>query len=236
MSGKRWSADEIEFIRANADTMTGPQIAEHLNRGYPATMAKAGKLGIHIRATSRFSRERFLHVNGSIQIGSRRLIAKTCKGCGRLLSARRFARYQSGPMRGCWDPRCLSCVSSKNYAVNREAAIADRGARLDKLQAYTKPLAFAAGTPWGDADLDLVRDTSKSILEVAVMAGRTYSSVRGKATKEGIQRRPNPDQHKNWIVQLQRASVEAAFELEPMDPTGIPREEDWDWDDQQVSA
>ncbi len=96
-----------------------------------------------------------------------------------------------------------------------------------------------SGEPYSGEDDSHVRDVSKSLIQVAVEIGRTYSSVATRAQQLGINRRPNPDQHKHWVVLIHRSSVEAALEMERqglIDSRGVPTEDQWDWNDEQVSA
>ena len=48
-SGKKWSAANLNFLKANAETKTTFQIADYLNRTEAAVRAKAHSEGISLK-------------------------------------------------------------------------------------------------------------------------------------------------------------------------------------------
>lgn len=236
---KEWTSEEVEFIRTSVATLTYSEIAERLGRTRCSVAGKANLVGIKSPHGSDTG-QRLLHPSGRVQVGSRTLIAKTCTKCGRLLPARRYSRRKDKPREGYYQPACRSCCMRSNVTRSDKDKHNQRANALrDKVDTYTRGLAFNKGEPWSGEDLAVVRDTSKSLIGVAVELRRTYGAVAAKAQELGVNRRPNPDQHRNWVVALDHAAADRSLAVEMaglVDPTGIPREDDWDWTDEQAAS
>jgi hypothetical protein len=223
-----WTRDDLRFLENSAGQLTAVQIADTLGRGHRAVLTKASRLGISLLTAEVESRrvEQLREKLLPFQVGSRKLIAKTCISCGRLLPARRFSSPPS--KNGRWSSACKSCRCGSRLGVSHETTKKVLATHKSSVDAH----ASRSSLPWTPAEISILRDTSKTLFQVAVETKRTYSGVAGKAAHLGIQRVENPDQGKLWVIELNPTSVENAITiLENVDSSGIPTESDWEWSD-----
>lgn len=173
-----YDEDEIDFIRRTPG-LTAKQVAENLIGRSTSSVNNmrcflTRKEGIDFTARK-----------SPLDIGPRRLLAKTCIGCGLLLDGSWFA---STGRRG-WRSQCSRCISrtktetkDKRPPRKPESPTAIKS-RTDRIQAITRERANRHGFPWIDADHVVLRDTSLTVFEKAIRLGRTYLAAKQAVTK-----------------------------------------------------
>lgn len=181
-----WTDDDLDFIRSTRN-LTAQQVSEHLGRSKTTVEAMrkliAGTDGISFGAGER---------KGPFYVGSRRLVAKTCLGCGLLLDAAWFAYAGTKPRRPnakrTWRPRCIRCsqrygdgekYKTKNANPNRWKKY------YEKQQHLSRQRASRHGFPWLESDHVVLRDSTLTNFEKAILLGRTVASTRDQVAKNG---------------------------------------------------
>lgn len=230
---ERFQQDDLEFIRRNYESMTRTEIAETLGFTLTKVSRAVWQLGL-------FSMAKVPRRN-PFEVGSRTLLARTCTQCGILKNAEQFL----------WKPRpdgdgyrtrasaCRSCEASRRrtqYRRNPTPQMVTSRSWYSKVQSITVPRAYSKDEPWDQNQDAVIKDTSLPLLIAALRTGRSYASASGRASRLGVKRRKKlVDADKNWVVIFDRIGVERALELEAegkIDPTGIPTEAEWDWNDE----
>lgn len=171
-STQPWTEDDLDFVRATT-SFTAAQVAEHLGRTYSAVAS--------IRFVLRQSEGADFRGDDDGQknphdVGTRRLLARTCLGCGLLLDAIWY--HRDGARR--WKSRCLRCNNKERaprHRSDRDKENAQQQARRKLLGRVTRERATRHGYPWLESDHDVLRDTSLSVLDKSFQLGRTYNAV-----------------------------------------------------------
>jgi hypothetical protein len=111
------------------------------------------------------------------EVGPRRLLAKTCLGCGLLLDASWFAARDTGRK---WATRCNRC-HGQTYRpkVTTHAKDGGKSARrvYERLQAVSREYAVNHGQPWLDKDHEVLRNSELTAIEKSIRLGRTYAAT-----------------------------------------------------------
>lgn len=183
-----WTDDEVEIIRKTAN-LTAKQVMQYVDRTWSSirTMRK------QLAQDEGLSFEKSPNANDPFCVGRRRLLAKTCLGCGLLLEARWFLDHdRSNGNR--WSTQCTRCIvnsdaflaSRKRFVdKNREKIAAWNSTSSAKLQRITKDRASRNGFPWLEQDHEILRDTTLSIFEKALALGRTYAATSSACSENG---------------------------------------------------
>lgn len=178
-----WTEDEIDFVRRTPD-FTANQVAEHLNRGPNGVSRIRGML----------SRSEGLDFTRGDQkspwsVGSRRLLAKTCLGCGLLLDASWYGKAKGRT----WKTRCGRCIQRSAITGEKYNQLSGRqkdgGASArksaQKLQAITREHAVRHGYPWIESDHEVLRDSTLTVFEKAIKLGRTWAATHAAVKTNG---------------------------------------------------
>lgn len=179
-----WTESEVDFVRATPD-FTAAQVAKHLGR------TRAGVE--HVRKTlsdtegADFSRG---HKKSPHHVGTRRLIAKTCLGCGLLLEASWFSHNITPSKRSkVWKARCNRCHHDASKPRRESGYRKDGGksakASYEKLQAITREHATRHGQPWLGADHEVLRNPDLTTFEKAIQLGRTWAATHQAVSQNG---------------------------------------------------
>lgn len=203
-----WTEDEIDFVRRTPH-FTADQVARHLGRTYD------GVAGIRLRLRNEEGADFGQGGKDPSHVGPRRLLAKTCLGCGLLLEASWFSMNDRGRA---WRTRCNRCAhqeASERHPDRPTTAQKDggRSARTsrERLQALTRERATRHGEPWLEADQEVLRDPDLSIFEKATRLGRTWSATQTQVSKNGYTSRVGKgDPMKGvWVIDNPNAPVAA---------------------------
>lgn len=181
--------DDLDIMRSTPH-LTVQQLADLLGRPYDSTKHRRQKM----------ARDEGIDFGGQgankspHRIGKRRLVAKTCGGCGLLLDASWFWANQSGN-----HTKCASCFVQSEKPVDR-----DRGDGGKRLQSLTLPHATRGGEEWVTADLEVLADETLSVFEKAIRTKRTYYAALTAITKNGFHSRigrGNPEEQGGvWVI------------------------------------
>lgn len=200
---RRWSQDEVDWLIENTHQMSSSALADQLGRSVKSVQRKAEQLHLPIWRSELFG-DGLRDIQGKVQIGKRRLLAKTCPKCGRFLMARRFFQRKSGSRQGHWYVDCIGCTS---HAANQGRPDRDRGreARQKNQQASSRN-AYAHYQPWTKEEDDIVRDVEQypSVMECATKLGRTYQATQQRSYDLGVHRASFADVGKYWIIRFDR--------------------------------
>ena len=183
---ERWTDDEVELVRRTPH-LTAEQVAAQLGtRSASAVNGARGKL--HATEGIAFG-EQGSHKSPH-EVGSRRLLAKTCIGCGLLLDASWFSKSNGGRK---WLHRCTRCIQvsattgekyqqSNGYRKDGGSSARATAARLQKI---TRERASRHGYPWLEADHVILRDSTLTAFEKAIRLGRTWSATHLAVSQNG---------------------------------------------------
>ena len=149
-------------------------------------------------------------MNGTrLPIGPRTLLAKTCRGCGLLLDARWFGKRRDRGGRGHLS-RCVKCETAAKNARGRapltgerkRKASAQRDAAMHRYWQLTVERAVNSRKEWTDDDLQVLADSDLSLMEKALMLGRTYNAISVQTSARGYKSRIGlGDPHRlEWII------------------------------------
>lgn len=190
---KPWSDSDLDFVRSTKN-LTAIQVADHLART-PATVVQMRVL-LSKREGISFNPGR---TKDPFYVGKNRLLAKTCLGCGLLLDASWFSHEGNKPGRtdgrsARWRPRCIRCSQlygdGKKYRANNANRLGDRSAKYyKKQQQLSKQVAERNYFPYLAADHIILRDSTLTHFEKAILLKRTVSGVRSVIKKYGYQSR-----------------------------------------------
>lgn len=181
-----WTDEEMEMIRRTRN-LTAKEVMRHLDRSWNCIRDMRAQLA-HDEG---ISFEKLPHANDPNCVGNRRLIAKTCLGCGLLLEAKWFTETKSGAR---WTSRCTRCSTSvpckkeynRKYRTENRAQVQDWARKQrEVMQALTRPRASRHGFPWLDEDHNVLRDSTLTVFEKAIQLGRTYAATATAITANG---------------------------------------------------
>lgn len=209
-----WTEEEDDFLRRSTH-FTAKEVAEHLGRTASSVNYRRGTLSRAegIDFTKGDHKSPFV-------VGSRRLLAKSCVGCGLLLDASWFAKSKGRT----WRSRCTRCVTTN--AETGEKYNRRSGAQLDggksaresaaKLQRITRMRATRHGYPWIESDHVVLRDSTLSVFEKAIKLGRTWSATHMAVRQNGYTSRvgKGDPMHGVWRIENPNHSIEFSTLLE----------------------
>lgn len=170
------------------------------------------------------------HLTNPHWVGSRRLLAKTCLGCGLLMDARWYrhtvnpdtaaAQDCAGARR--WDSTCIACKRGKRtderaqyYRASKETHAAQAKERVQRYQSLTTP-APRNGLEWTSSELEILADPMKTTLTKAIELGRTYLATKAKVAGCGYQSlngQLGDQQDGVWNIEFPAAEAVLAREL-----------------------
>lgn len=174
-----WTDDEVEIIRQTKN-LTAHEVKQYVDRSWSSIRSMRKQLS----ADEGICFEKTPNANDPFCVGSRRLLAKTCLGCGLLLEASWFLDMKTNSSR--WSSRCTRCLvgadsarkNSQKFRVNHAEKVAEwRQDWYVKVQRLTRARATRHGFPWLEADHETLRDSSLTLFEKAIKLGRTYSAT-----------------------------------------------------------
>lgn len=234
----RWSVEEDDVIRQAPHSMTARQIAALLPSRTPVAVR---------------SRRRILGIDASeirgeaspFEPGKRTIIAKTCARCGLVFPGSRFSPVTRGE--GAYtSAACKKCLaeSAARWASSNPSVIAARNGRAKprkrvrhaELQNLTALTADRRGEPYTEADYEVLRDPSLSMLGKALRLHRTYAAVSSECFRSGISTAREVSEIEAWLIENPNASrveeITAALKQE-FSAAGVQFPE-WDWDDDDL--
>lgn len=174
-----WLDFEIDFIVENMGRMHTSAIATFLVRDFIKVKSE-----IHRLRNNGVVPKRSLKSLNPSTVATRTLIAKTCKECGLLLGGEWFRLRRDG-----YSPECRRCcgrISASSRERRKDAARANESAYTAKLQAFTLDRAENHRKEWTDADITVLADVSKTVLEKAVELKRTYLATQSALCNHGF--------------------------------------------------
>lgn len=177
--GRPWTDDEIEVLRRTTH-LTASAVAAQLGRSLYSVKTMRHRLS---------KDEGLVYLMGNAynpnNVGSRRLLAKTCLGCGLLLPADWYTlRGSGGGLKRGWMDRCVRCVPRSSQPRPSTAGVGPSRSRLE-LQRITRARADRHGQPWLEADHLVLRDSTLTIFEKAIQLGRSYEAVTVACSSNG---------------------------------------------------
>ena len=183
-----WADDEIDVVRRTPD-LTAQQVADKLGRGASGVARIRGMLS----ASEGIDFVNFGDKKSPFSIGGRRLLAKTCLGCGLLLDASWFGSSgKSAKGNSRWRARCSKCIQRNTDGDKydpRSGAQRDGGKSAAesyaRLQRITRDKAVRNGYPWLESDHRILRDSTLTIFEKALTLGRTWGATATALQKNG---------------------------------------------------
>lgn len=175
---RRWTAADEAALRELylSGSCSIAQIAAYLGRRPKSITAKASELGITINGPERYRRRR---IPGTIPAGAV-VIAKTCTRCGNMRDADQYPPVKHGG--GGLSAWCRFCHAERRRGQFRRepAYLAQR-----KVQAVTKARARNEGRPYGEPEVRVLRDLTRTDLDVALELGRSLYAVHQKRVSIG---------------------------------------------------
>lgn len=206
-----WSEDEIDFVRRTPN-LTTEQVAHHLGRPF------GGVAGIRKRLAKDEGVDFGNNQKSPHNIGPRRLLAKTCIGCGLLLEASWFNSSNDKSRGRKWKTQCARCLYKSDQAAHpdrpskskRDGGKSARAAR-ERLQTITRERATRHREPWLEADHEVLRDASLTTFEKALSLGRTYLATHSAVSNNGYTSRVGKgDPMKGvWVIDNPNTEVAA---------------------------
>lgn len=176
---QRVSDDELDIVRSTPH-MTAEQVAKSLG----TATSRIVRMRSHLRATEGMAFGEHGSHKSPHEVGTRRLLAKTCLGCGLLLDGSWFSWSNDGqgnPKN--WKPRCNRCHSQAavKHKDHKSGYQKDGGksarATFAKLQAFTLERATRHREPWIDSDHIVLRDPDLTAFEKALRLGRSIAAT-----------------------------------------------------------
>lgn len=184
-SDRWWTPTDVEVVRSTPH-LTARQVANHLGRSITLVEGKRHDLTKSEGLT--FGKGERKNPN---EVGKRRLIAKTCLGCGLLLDASWYSKSNDGhgQMKN-WKPRCNRCHHGEAAPKPQRSTFAKDGGQsarttYAKLQAVTLERASRHGETWLDQDHEILRDPDLTAFEKAIQLGRSYAATRRAVQENG---------------------------------------------------
>jgi hypothetical protein len=195
---KVWTDEEEFAIISMYGTASIGQIAEFLGRSKGATKLRINKM----RKMKRFDKKpNFQRRNPFTITRTAILVAKTCIGCGRLMSADNF--WKVGQHQ--YDSYCKTCKSSNNVDnQSKRHHISDPVA--NEYQRISLMYASRRGEPITEDDIAIINDITKTNLEAAIKSNRTYYSIVNSRYKFNASKKKFPIKETGeWIIQFPKA-------------------------------
>jgi hypothetical protein len=189
--------DQRAFIRQTPH-FTAEQVAEHLGISYGLVTAERARLGrdegLFFGTGGSLTKDPFAH-------GRRRVLAKTCLGCGLLLNGEFFAE----PSRRSYTSRCARCRHAEEETKKQSSR---RLKRTYELQAMSLPYAKNNGAEWTEADHRVLADPDLQQIEKSIHLGRTFFAVGHAMQRFGytVDRSLGDPQDGQWRIAYQEAS------------------------------
>lgn len=235
-----WSPAEDEIVLSKSGTLTSAQIA-HLLPGRTPESIK------HRRRTLRVPHCPPAAFYNPRNVGTRRLLAKTCPSCGELLPGEKFYRRKTGNRVAAIIETCAYCTSEKSKkwrGENPEEQPRPKGEAMKRYVTMAQELSLRSATrqgePYLEADFKVLADPHMSQLAKALKLRRTYYAVSNACAKNaftsssGIAHGDRLDAA--WHIDNPNADrveeITAALKQEFTD-AGIQFPE-WDWDDEDL--
>lgn len=157
--------DEIDFIR-HTPHFTAQQIAQTLGKSYGLvvkTRRELGKDGFDFGTGGATTKSPFAH-------GRRKVLAKTCPGCGLLLDGAFFAEHH----RSSYNTLCTRC---RHEREDKLKAGLYRGKSAGRLQSLSLTSAENHRSEWTEADHNVLADPDLTPIEKALRLHRTYHAT-----------------------------------------------------------
>ncbi len=225
-----WSDDEVAALIEIGASATDAQVARYLRRTVRSVRHKRHAL---TREGITFGRrDTSGHGNAFHLPSTGVLIAKSCPKCGAFLDAHRFKRG-NGSSRQAYYTECRGCENARWQLKSQEYA----GVKVRKqLQDATSAAAFNEGRRYTEDEVEVLRNTDLSDLELAVRLGRSIKAVAQKRIRIGARRRPFRDRvstESRWSMLLDALPEKAR---EAFVAIGPPPESAWEWTDERVAS
>ncbi|UFS59481.1 hypothetical protein [Subtercola endophyticus] len=169
--GDTWSSWEDEQILADP-TATAGEIGARIDRSAKAVARRRFRLrhdsGIHVVFSAGLNRD-------PNSLGSRPLIAKTCRKCGLLLQA---GWFRLNTKSGSWTAVCGRCRDrTHDRQNNSDRSKTMRRKSVEKFQSLTLPGATNAGQPWSESEMLVLADPDLTVLQKALKCHRSYKAT-----------------------------------------------------------
>lgn len=160
----------------------------------------------------------------------RRLLAKTCPGCGKLRDARHYVFRRDR-----YDHICRHCANAAKRRALRAPYPSEENVAI--LQEITFAAASNERKRYTDDEVAVIRDLTRDELTIALDLGRSYYAIVNKRRKLVGARRPgrlglSPDSH--WRIDLPDA-IAAAREWFREHGRPVP-EALWEWTDEAAAS
>jgi hypothetical protein len=195
-SKRRWTTEEDYFVLDHPD-MTAKEVGLELGRTKRAVTHRRQVLQSVERTayTARGARR-----EDPANVGRRTVIAATCHTCGRLLDRSCFRQSRGGWM---WF-KCKRCIrGDEDLGLRRQHRDKDAWQRQYKvLQDFTRERAHRHREPVADSDVKVFEDVSKSLLEMALETGRTYSAVASQRHNLGLDPIFPTQEEIHWVIRF----------------------------------
>lgn len=172
-----WREDDLDFVRKTVG-MPAREVAEALS----LTTSTVNNMRHKLRKTEGIRFSNFSRYD-PFNVGQRRLLAKTCLGCGLLLDASWFYLIGSTKKARAWDPRCTRCRPKSDDSKRVRVTLGRQSDSSKRLQELTLPNAKRKREPYLDADHVILRDSALTNFEKAIKLKRTYHAVCGQVHK-----------------------------------------------------
>lgn len=230
-----WSEDEDEVIRSLSGIATADVISQKLpGRSLSAVKQRRLRLGLAQPPGVRLSP--FLPA-------ARSVLAKTCTSCGVLHDGANYRRNQGGGKY--LSSSCLHCLSEKASAYKTHTPKkypAKQAVKRDwrsRIQSETAKVATRNRYPYIEADFEVLRDPSLTLLAKALKLRRTYKGVAGICQSMKFESSGHLLKYRApaaWSIDNPNANrvdeITAALKQEFTD-AGIKFPQ-WDWDDEDL--
>lgn len=225
---RKWAADDdaavVEMYYGNACTYA--QIGAFIGRSAGSVQHRLTKLGVMDRSSRRTSNRIPFHIpiTGII-------IARTCVRCGDMRDADHYPTTRG--RKSAWCRRCHN--ADRRAKFRSEPYYAARTA----VQTVTKRNAINDGKKYGEAEMRVIADTTRSDLDVALTLRRSLYAIHNKRQSTGntatAARGPRTaSRPAMWRLDLaleERPVLEAYRTL-----GGVVPEELWEWNDNDAVA
>lgn len=181
-----WLESDTEFVVEHIDTMHTREIAEALGRPTAAVQTEITRLRKGGLVATRGLERKY-------GVRDKWLLAKTCPDCGLFLDAWWFPKKKARNGKEYYWPNCRKCrVEYKHKAGDDQRAKWKKSVSKyqAKLQAYTQDRAENAGKEWTEADIKVLQDSGKTVLQKALTLKRSYAATMTALCKAGLTSKP----------------------------------------------
>lgn len=194
-----WSEADVTALIEMHGTCSAAQLSAYLGRAVTAVNKKldelrAGGADIPLIPHSMRHRSPFLVPHRAI------LLAKTCAKCGKLRDGSCYGRHVTTKA-GQYHSWCKICTRT-----SRSSNAPSQNAEL--LQEITYAQASNEKKRYTPAEIDIVRDTSKSEFQIALELGRSWRAIIGQRSRlgvyDGVKPKPVIDAH--WVINFPAAA------------------------------